>query len=189
MILLILGLAIFFLVHAATMARGARAGMIGRWGEGTYKGVSSALSLLGSVVVVWGFAQYRGAGLTPLYAPPAFGRHLGPALLLVSFILLAAANMKPGHIKRAMRHPMLIAVALWAIAHLLMNGDQGGTLLFGAFLLYVVIDGAAVLSRPPVAMAAPDWRSDARAVVGGVAALALVVFVIHPYVFQIPIAM
>ena len=187
MSLLILGLAIFFCVHASTMARGARAGLVARFGEGTYKGAYSALSLLGIVLVVWGFAQYRGAGLTPLYAPPAFGRHIGPPLLLVSFILVAAANMKPGYIKSSLQHPFLVGIGLWAIAHLLMNGDQGGLLLFGAFLVYVVIDLVASFARGPRTMGPPDWRNDARAVVGGLVILLLFVFVVHPYVFQIPL--
>ena len=187
MTLLILGLAIFFIVHASTMARSARAGLVQRFGEGPYKGAFSALSLVGIVLVVWGFVQYRGAGLVPYYAPPAFGRHIGPLLLLFAFILIAAANMKPGYIKSSVQHPFLLAIALWAIAHLLMNGDQGGLLLFGAFLVYVLIDLAAVFARGPVAMPAPDWRYDARAVVGGVVVLLLVVFVVHPYIFQIPI--
>jgi len=187
MSLLILGLAIFFIVHASTMARGARAGLVQRFGEGTYKGAYSALSLVGIVLVVWGFAQYRGAGIVPYYAPPAFGRHLGPLLLLVSFILIASANMKPGYIKSSVKHPFLLSIALWALAHLLMNGDQGGLLLFGAFLVYVLIDLAAVFARPPVAMPAPDWRYDARAIVGGIVVLFLFIFIVHPYIFQIPI--
>ena len=79
MSLLILGLAIFFIVHASTMARGARAGLVQRFGEGTYKGAYSGLSLLGIVLVVWGFVQYRGAGLMPMYAPPAFRLPLASA--------------------------------------------------------------------------------------------------------------
>jgi len=189
MSLLILGLAIFFLVHASTMARGARAGLVERLGVGTYKGAYSALSALGIVLVVWGFAQYRGAGMTPLYAPPAFGRHIGPLLLLFSFILIAAANMKPGYIKSSLQHPFLAGIGLWAIAHLLMNGDQGGLLLFGAFLVYVIIDLAAAFARGPRAMAAPDWRYDVRAGVGGLVILLLFVFIVHPYVFQIPLNM
>ena len=88
-----------------------------------------------------------------------------------------------------MKHPFLAGIALWAIAHLLMNGDQGGLILFGAFLLYVAIDAVAVLSRGPVAMPPPDWRSDLRAVIGGIVVLVLVVLVVHPYVFRIPIGM
>jgi len=187
MSLLILGLAIFFLVHASTMARGTRAGLVQRLGEGTYKGVYSALSALGVVLVVWGFAQYRGAGVTPLYVPPAFGRHLGPLLLLFSFILIAAANMKPGYLKSSLQHPFLVGIGLWAIAHLLMNGDQGGLLLFGAFLIYVIIDLIAALARGPRTMAPPDWRYDLRAAIGGLVFLAFVVFVLHPYVFRIPL--
>ena len=70
MTLLILGLVIFFLPHVATMARGARAGMIQRFGEGPYKGAYSAVSLLGLILIVWGFALYRSSEYTPLYEPP-----------------------------------------------------------------------------------------------------------------------
>ncbi len=189
MTLLILGLVIFFAAHIATMARGARAGMIQRLGEGPYKGAYSAVSLVGLVLIVWGFAIYRSSEFTPLYVPPDFGRHIGPLLLLLAFILIASANMKPGYIKSYVKHPFLTGIALWAIAHLLMNGDQGGLILFGAFLLYVIIDAFAVLTRGPVAMPAPDWRYDLRAVIGGIVVLVLVVLVVHPYVFRIPIGM
>jgi len=189
MTLLVLGLAIFFLVHASTMARGARAGLIQQYGEGRYKGAYAALSLLGFVLIVWGFVQYRSAGLVPVYDPPGFGRAVGPPLLVIAFILLAAANMKPGYIKSTLRHPFLTGVGLWAIAHLLMNGDAGGLVLFGAFLAFVVIDAVAVLSREPVAMPAPDWRYDVRAAIGGVVVSLVVVFIVHPYIFRIPIAM
>ena len=97
--------------------------------------------------------------------------------------------MKPGYIKTYVKHPFLAGIALWAIAHLLMNGDQGGLILFGAFLLYVIIDAFAVLARGPVALPPPDWRSDLRAVIGGIVVLVLVVLVVHPYVFRIPIGM
>ena len=189
MTLLVLGLLIFFLPHLATMARGVRAGTIQRFGEGPYKGAYSALSLVGLIFIVWGFALYRSNEFTPVYAPPDFGRHIGPLLLLLAFILIAAANMKPGYIKTYVKHPFLTGIALWAIAHLLMNGDQGGLILFGAFLLYVIIDAVAVLSRGPVAMPPPDWRYDLRAVIGGIVVLVLVVLVVHPYIFRIPIAM
>ncbi len=81
MTLLILGLLLFVGIHAFSMARGQRAALIARIGEGPYKGLYSLLSLAGIVLIAIGFGQYRGAGYIPVWNPPVWTRHL--ALLLV----------------------------------------------------------------------------------------------------------
>jgi len=185
--LLIIGLIVFFLPHVFVMLRAPRAALVGQFGEGAYKGAYSLISAIGFVLIVWGFVQYRNDSYAPFYAPPAFGRHLGPLLILIAFVLIASANMPAGYIKSAIRHPFITGVALWAFAHLLMNGDIGGVVLFGAFLAYVIVDAIAVLRREPAKMPPPDWKYDLRAAIGGVVVFLVFAFVIHPYVFRIPV--
>lgn len=186
--LLLIGLAIFFLPHFFTMLRAPRTALAQRLGEGGYKGAYSLVSAIGLALAIWGFARYRSGEFAPLYAPLGFARHVGPLMILVAFILIAGANMPAGYIKSAVRHPFLAGIALWALAHLAMNGDLGGAILFGAFLAYVAIDAAALIGRAAPARVAPDWRYDVRAIVGGVAAFLVFALVIHPYVLRIAIA-
>jgi uncharacterized membrane protein len=186
MALLIAGLAVFFAVHLFTAVRPARAALIGRVGEGAYKGVYSVLSLLGFALMVWGFIRYRTTEFGSLYPVNPSLRHAAMGLILVAFILLAA-NMSKGYIRTTVRHPFVLGVALWATAHLLLNGDAGGAVLFGTFLAYCAVFALSLLGRESESLPAPHWRYDLRALIGGVVVFLLFAFVIHPYVFQIPV--
>ena len=117
--ILILGLAVFIGTHVFVSLRGERERLIARVGEGPYKGAFSLLSILGVVLIVYGF---RRTEFIAIWTPPAFLRHLTEALMWPAFISLAAAYV-PGNIKKALKHPMLVSVKLWAFAHLLSNGD------------------------------------------------------------------
>ena len=110
MALLILGLAIFLGIHTLTTLRPARAAVIGRLGEGPYKGLYSLASIVGAVLIGWGFSRYRSNGYIEVWEPPAALYPLALALMLVAFVALAAAYSPPGKIKATLRHPMLVAV-------------------------------------------------------------------------------
>jgi len=178
MLILILGLLLFLGTHAFSMARGPRAQLVARLGEGGYKIGYSVLSAIGLVLAVVGFQSYRSAGLIPVWDPPVFTRHLALLLMLFAFISLAATYL-PGHSRARLKHPMLLAVKIWATAHLLANGDLGSMLLFGGFLAWAVAARISAkrraLSAGQVAashggQAAPaGWRNDALAVAIGVA--------------------
>jgi uncharacterized membrane protein len=173
MLALVLGLAIFLGVHAFTMARQPRAALVGNMGEGAYKGVYSLASLVGLVLIAWGFGQYRAGGLVDLWYPPVGMRHLALLLNLLAFVFLVSAYV-PGRIKRTLKHPMLAAVKVWALSHLLSNGDLGSMLLFGAILAWAVVARISLKRRPdevrqhggPVAAPA-GWRNDIIAVAVG----------------------
>src|SRR5918997_6074656 len=137
MTLLVIGLIVFLGTHAFSMARGSRASLIGRIGEGPYKGLYSLASLAGIVLISIGYGQYRAAGYIPVWDPPVWTRHLSLLLVLVAFICFVAAYL-PGHIKARLKHPMLAGVKIWARAHVLANGDLGSILLFGSFLAWAV---------------------------------------------------
>lgn len=162
MLLLILGLALFLGMHGFTMARGQREMMMKRFGEGGYKGIYTLVSLLGFVLIIYGFQLYRSGGMIPVWSPPMWMGHLALLLTLPIFILLAATN-SGGRIHAAVKHPMLLAVKIWAAAHLLANGDLGSILLFGGFLAWAVMARISLKRRAGVTVPAAsgftqrDW--------------------------------
>lgn len=192
MTILILGLIIFLGGHSLTMFRETRAGLIGRLGgEGPYKGLYSLVALIGLALIIYGFGAYRAEGYIQIWNPPVWTRHIALLLMLPAMILLVSAY-SPGRIKTAVRHPMLAAVKLWALAHLLANGDLGSLLLFGLFLAYAVVDRIAVKRRGEVSEAhgvagAQSWTGDIVAVVGGVFAYAVFAMWLHPLLIGVSV--
>ncbi len=192
--LLVTGLVLFIGVHVVTMLRELRASLIARLGEGGYKGLYSLVSFAGLIAIVWGYAQYRAGGYIPVWEPPRWARHLAWTLMLPVFPLLIAAYA-PGRIKAAMKHPMLVAVKLWALAHLLANGDLGSILLFGSLLAWAVADRISLKRRTEqsevVRAQAPDAataiRNDLIAVGGGLALYAAVLLWLHPILFGVSV--
>jgi len=183
MALLALGLALFLGIHLVPTAIGARGALVGRWGEQRYKGTFSLVSLAGFVLIIVGYA-YGDRG-PQLFAPQPWARTVAPFAMVVSFILLAAANMR-AHLRRTLQHPMLIGVIIWASVHLLANGDARGTLLFGAFLVWALIDLASAIRRHAVKSFVPEGRHDVIAVVAGTA-VGLVVMTVHRLLFGVPV--
>jgi uncharacterized membrane protein len=149
MLILILGLVLFLGTHTLSTARGPRATLINRLGEGGFKGLYTALSLLGFVLIIYGFGQYRAAGWINVWYPPVWTRHLALLLNLPIFVLLAATN-SGGRIHAAVKHPMLLAVKIWATAHLISNGDLGSIILFGGFLVWAVMARISLKRRAGV---------------------------------------
>jgi uncharacterized membrane protein len=179
---LIAGLVLFLGIHALPMIPSLRAALSARWGESRYRSVFSLLSAVGLVLIVVGYAIADDR--TRLFAPVPAVRTIAPFAMVVSFILFAAANMR-GHLRRMVRHPMLLGLALWASVHLLANGDRTGTVLFGAFLAYAIVDLASAVQRGAVKSFVPVPKHDLIAVFGGVAA-ALLVMTFHRILFGVP---
>ncbi|MGO4524763.1 NnrU family protein [Microvirga sp. 2MCAF35] len=191
MTLLIAGLVIFLGIHSFSMARRRRAALIARIGEGPYKGLYSLVSLIGIALIAVGFGQYRANGYIPVWDPPVWTRHLALLLVWLAFICLAAAYL-PGHIKARLKHPMLAGVKIWALAHLLANGDLGSILLFGSILIWAVLARISAKRRDVAAQhggsAAPaGWRNDTLAVVIGTMAYLVFVFWLHPWLIGVPV--
>ncbi len=157
MMVLIVGLILFLGVHLVPTQPELRDGLKARIGEGPYKILFSLLSLAGLVVIVLGYHKLQlHPGKNPiLWEPPVWTRHIAVALMLPAIILLVA-SLIPSRIRTVTRHPMLIAIKIWALAHLLANGDLGALLLFGSFLAFAVYDRISVKKRgllPPPAPA------------------------------------
>jgi len=147
MSLLIVGLVLFLGVHSVRIvADGWRSQMLARLGEGAWKGLYSVVSLVGLVLVVWGYGLARQEPVV-LWNPPVAMRHAASLVTLVAFILLAAAYVPRNALKAKLHHPMVLGVKAWALAHLISNGNLADVLLFGAFLLWAVLDFRAARQR------------------------------------------
>jgi uncharacterized membrane protein len=185
---MILGLAMFFGVHTLTTMRAPRAALIARIGDGPYKALYSVASLIGIILIAYGFSQYRAAGMIEIWNPPRWLRHVNNLLLWPAFICIAAAYI-PGDIKRVLKHPMLVGIKLWAFGHLLANGDLGSIILFGSFLAWAVYDRISLKYRDD-----PGSRDfemggrdcDTLAVVVGTVLFLVFGFWFHPYVIGVP---
>lgn len=147
MAVLILGLVLFLGIHSTRIfADGWRSGMIARLGPMPWKGLYSVISLIGFIVVIWGFRMARADTLV-LWSPPVWTRHLAALLMVLSFILLAAAYVPRNSIKARLHHPMVLGVKVWALAHLLANGVAASVVLFSAFLVWAVLSYRAARQR------------------------------------------
>ena len=147
MLALVAGLVLFLGTHSIRIfAYDWRESMRQRLGQLTWRGLYSLVSLLGFALIIWG---YGAARLSPvvIWVPPLWMAHLSALLLLFAFILVAAAYVPGNHIKAKLGHPLLAAVKLWALAHLLCNGMLADMLLFGGFLVWAIVDFAVSRRR------------------------------------------
>jgi len=180
--MLIAGLALFLGVHSISIVAPAwRERMVARMGKGAWRAIYSVISIVGFLMIIWG---YGAARQTPavLYVPPSEMHYVSLALMLPVFPLLFAAYM-PGRIKTATKHPMLLAIILWSLAHLFSNGTLADLLLFGGFLTWAVLDRISVVwSTLPGSRA-----NDLVAVMGGLAVYAVFVLWLHQRWFGVPV--
>lgn len=147
MTMLIAGLLIFLGVHSVRIvAEPWRTRMRARLGENGFKGLYSVASLLGFVLIIYGYGAARLEPV-PLWASPVWTRHLAALLTLPAFVLLVAAYVPGNGIKARLHHPMVLAVKVWALSHLIANNTVADVLLFGAFLLWSVFSYRAARSR------------------------------------------
>jgi uncharacterized membrane protein len=189
LLVMILGLLLFLGVHTFTTQRDLRARAIAAMGEGGYKVGYSLASLVGLVLIVWGFAHYRATGMWQVWTPPTAFKHITVALMLPAVILVVAAFLR-GHIYTAVRHPMLAGVKLWAAAHLLANGDLGSIILFGSFLGWAVYDRISLKRRTDAGgpkIPVGGWGNDLIAVAVGIVAYLALALVFHPVVIGVPV--
>ena len=184
MLFLILGLVIFFGIHSVRIvAAGFRDAQIAT-NAGRWKGLYALVSIVGFALIVWGWRLYRPEA-PEIYEPPAWGRHVAWLLVLAAFIALASAYLPAGQIKHRLKHPMLAGIILWAIGHLLANGDLASLLVFGGFLLYAIVDRIAVMSRDDPAPTVVKPSSDLIAAGIGVVAFAAFGFWLHGWLFGV----
>ncbi|MGB7992114.1 MAG: NnrU family protein [Candidatus Methylophosphatis roskildensis] len=186
---LLLGLLIFLGAHSIRIvADGWRTRQLARVGEQGWKGLFSVVSLIGFVLLVWGYGQTRVAPIE-LWQPPLWTRHLAALLTLISFVLLAAAYVPGNRIKAALGHPMLAGTKVWAFAHLIANGRLADLLLFGAFLVWSIAGFIAARRRDRFAGTRYPAAGGARdALVVSVGVLAWVAFAFWGHLWLIGVA-
>ncbi len=189
LLILIAGLLLFLGVHTLTTMRGLRATVIARLGESGYKILYVLVSFAGLALIVWGFSIYRATGWINVWYPPVALRHLVLALMLPAVVLVVASYIR-GRIYTTVKHPMLAGVKLWALLHLLANGDLGSIILFGSILAWAVYDRVSLKRRedpgaPPIPVG--GLSNDLIAIAVGVVVYAALAFAFHPLVIGVPV--
>ncbi|RWW92556.1 NnrU family protein [Endozoicomonadaceae bacterium GTF-13] len=183
MTLLVSGMLLFIAIHLLPTAVSLRAGLVERLGALPYRGLFALISALALVMIVMGKGQ---APMVPLWTPPSWGRAFTAPLVLLGFILLVAAYL-PSNLRRLTPHPMLGGVILWALGHLLANGDQASAILFGGFAAYSVVAIASANRRGATrARIKQPWYWDLLVVLVG-SALWTGVLMFHGKLFGVPL--
>lgn len=190
MIWLIVGLVLFLGIHSVRIvAPDYRQAQIEARGLNAWKGVYSLVSIIGFVILVWGYGIARQDPVV-FWVAPAWMSHVVALLMLPAIILLVASQVPAGRIKAAVKHPMLLGVKIWALAHLLVNGDLASVLLFGGFLAWAVVDRISEKKRLQAGLTtnpvAGPVKWDIIAVVGGVIAYLAFVLKLHEWLIGVP---
>lgn len=194
---LILGLILFLGAHSVRIvADGWRTRCIEAWGEKAFKGVYALVALLGFYLLVVGYGEAR-LETVALWNPPRFTKHISILLMLFSSILLMAAYIPRNHFKMRMGHPMVLSVKVWALSHLIANGNLADVVLFGAFLIWAVLNFRSARARDramslnaaqdaaDLTLSESETKNQAKllstviTLVGGMAIWALITFVLH----------
>lgn len=185
MIALVVGLLLLLGSHSVRIvADDWRSAQIARLGEGPWKGAITLASLVGLGLIVWGYGMTRHEPLV-LWEPPLWTRHLAALLTVPAFILITAAYVPGTRMKQAVGHPMVLGVEIWALAHLIANGRLGDVVLFGAILVWAVVDFASARRRDRAAGTVyrkGPFSRDVVAVVAGLLVWVLFVFVLHRWI-------
>lgn len=187
MLILISGLVLFFGPHFFSAIRSRADGQdLRAKNEGLYMGLYSLISLAGFVLIIYGYGLTRGAGV--VYVPPIWLQHINLLLMIPAIVLLVASQIPAGYLKRVSKHPMLVAVKLWAVGHLLANGELNSVILFGSFLAFAVFDRIMVKRRgdaggSAVAQVSAKW--DIVAAVVGLGAYLVFLLWLHPILFGV----
>ena len=196
---LILGLILFLGAHSVRIwADGWRNQTIEAYGKKAFKGVYALVSILGFYLLVVGYGEAR-LQTVALWNPPIFTKHISMLLMLLSSILLMATYIPRNHFKMRLGHPMVLSVKVWALSHLLANGNLADLVLFGSFLIWAVLNFRSARARDRALLlnlndaedpaAEPLTESESTnqpkllstiiTLVGGMAIWALITFVLH----------
>ena len=180
---LYIGIFLFFGAHFLPRASPLKGALVARLGTKGYRALFALISAIGLGLMIWGKVK---AGHVSLYEPPHWGKSATYILTIPALVLLASAHMK-GRIRKFARHPMLLGVLMWAVGHLLANGDLASVWLFGSFALYsalaMILAGKANAANNYTVKPAQDLMA-----LGGGLGLALVLILFaHQVLFGVKI--
>jgi len=173
MSLLLAGVILWCAAHLLPAAAPAkRDALVAKLGEQPYRSVFSLVVVVSLVMIVFG---WRSAVPRAIYQPPLGPGILPSVLILVGFVFFFASKMN-GNIKRILRHPQMTGTILWAVAHLLTNGDSRAVVLFGGFAIWALFEIVMINRRegPRVAPGPASGKFDLIAVVIGVVVFAVI---------------
>lgn len=185
MILLIGGVILWCVLHLVpTLARPLRQSIIDKIGNNPYRGLFSLLILSALVMIVFG---WRSIPENYVYQLPAWSRTAGMLLMIVAFILFGATHY-PTVIKRLVRHPMLTAVAVWSVSHLLSNGTTRALVLFGGLGVWAILE-ILLINRREGAWEKPQAPGIGREIRGLLISLVIfgVAVYFHKYFAGVPL--
>lgn len=170
-VLLILGVALWWVAHLFKRVMPERRAAMGDGGKGAV-----ALALAVSVLLM--IFGYRMTDFIHVWAPPTFLIHVNNLLVLIAIYLMSPAGTK-GRLLNKLRHPMLGGFKLWAFAHLLVNGDLASIILFGGLLAWAVVEVIVInKSEPDWSPAAPgSYGKDAMFFVASIVLLGAIGYV------------
>ncbi|MDP6707908.1 MAG: NnrU family protein [Alphaproteobacteria bacterium] len=168
---LVLAAILFLAIHALISGTRARDAIIARIGEKPYLGLFSLASL---GAVVWMSIAYAGAPYIELWSATIGARHTALVLMLPALYLVIAGGATPNPtatgaagllereraargILKVTRHPMMWGFAIWALAHLLANGDLAGLIFFGSFSLMALF-GPHLIDAKMARNKGASWR-------------------------------
>ena len=187
MAILILGLVVFLGIHSVRIfADDWRTAQIAACGDTTWKGIYTGASILGLALLVYGYGQARETA-DLLYVPPAWGRSALHLLMPIALVLFVASQLPMGNLKKRLAHPMLWGTSIWAIGHLLANGDIASVVLFGGFFIWAALDLKSAYGRPVGELPAPKVWADLAALAIGFVVTAIFVMFLHQYLFGVPV--
>jgi uncharacterized membrane protein len=183
MIILILGIALFFGMHLVPSFPTTRQTLINRFGTNRYKSAYSIIAVIGLTLIIFGKSQ---AEYIPIWQPGLLAFQIAPYIILLGFIISNAMYM-PSNIKRFTRHPMLWGVAFWSLGHLLTNGDLSSLILFGCFGLFSLFDMYSANRRGATKSTQTyPLTKDLILIVVGIISWGIFLY-LHSYLFGVPV--
>jgi uncharacterized membrane protein len=187
MALFLIGLIIFLGSHSCRIfAESWRNQMIDRIGEVKWKGLYTITSLIGFVIMVIGYGQARQSTVV-LWQPNSFLIYIALVLNLIAFIFLAGSSPSNNAIRLKLKHPMILGVKVWALAHLISNGTLVDLILFGAFLIWAILDFRSARKRPIHIAEQAQVSIKATAITIAIGAILWVAFIfgLHQYLIGV----
>lgn len=170
MVSLFLASLLFLAIHALVSGTALRGMLVAKIGERLYM---AAFSTLSAGSLFWVILSYGAAPHVELWADVTGLKHLSMLLMLIATILAVLAFSTPNPtsaggdralsreqaargIIKVTRHPFLVAVSIWSVAHILANGDLASLILFGGFLALSLI-GPPQIDAKRAAKYPEDW--------------------------------